>query len=221
MAHERPREVVEALLAEFGELIAVVNRGASTPLMVKLYTRSIFSILDAYAFHLKQTAQVRSESRGASLDKKQLEMINEVRANSHGSARPKTIKTGENLRFAIRLYHRVMGGDPPPLGAELPPAFEHARKVRNRITHPKSRVDLEIEPQDATAMGEIFLWFKDITDWETRCELAYINELERESQRRNGELRRTIRPSGAVEPFTGTIEELYTAPTIEPKTNTC
>jgi hypothetical protein len=217
MTAEASREVVNDLLEEFREITELVNRGATTPVFARLFTRAIFSILDAFAFHLKQTAYVRGTRRGETFSRKDLLRIHEICLATDGTVeRPKTIPTGENLLFAIRTYHRVMRGESPPFSGELSADFELARKLRNRITHPKRRADLQVYSEDAAAVAGLFLWFRDITAWESRCEIVYIDALRRESERSHDALREQIERAGSVKPFNGTIEELYTAPKLEP-----
>lgn len=173
----------------------------------------MFSILDAYAYHLKQAALHDAADLGVVFSAREMEFIHEQKQH-HGKTTQKMIPTGENLRFAISTYAYVHGRGDLPFAGDLPPEFEHARKLRNRITHPKKGEDLDVSREDAYALATLFLWFREVTEWENHTRKHRIEELRDQALRRTQALREKIQAAGPVAKFEGTIEELYTAPKL-------
>ncbi len=193
-------EVVDALMDDLQQLNELMQERGPTPFLVRVYARSIFSIFDGYAYHLKQKALRRSESAGIQLSNAELEMIYERRGDApEREGKPKTTPAAENLRFAMKLWARVNGGAAPPRGGQLPSEFDRIRRVRNGITHPKKRSDFNVTGDDARAIGQLFLWFREITEWHAALELQYIDKVEERIRQGNDELRRRIRAAGPVD----------------------
>jgi len=213
--------VVEELLGDLEQLGKLLESLGPTPFVIRSYVRTIFSVLDAWSFHTKQKAYVHGESKGIAFTKAELEFIFEQRATkSKGSSsalKPKNIPTADNVRFAIELSRRIYPGEPPPYDGELPREFETVRRLRNRITHPKLAADLAIVGQDATNSGRVLLWLLDQMRWQSRSERAYIDQMRNGLQQSSERLRREIVGHGAVKPFEGSIQELYTAPRLSKK----
>ena len=144
---DRPKTVVDALLDDLQQLGVLIDQHGPTPFLVRVYARTIFSVFDGYAYFLKQNAVKRAEAEGVSLSKDELEMIYERRGGDPArGGKPKTVSTAENLRFAMKLWARVNGGEAPPRDAQLPPEFERIRVLRNAITHPKRIEDFDVFP---------------------------------------------------------------------------
>lgn len=210
------------MLGDLDQLRQVMETLGPTPFVIRSYVRTLFSILDAWSFHIKQKAHVRGVARGVAFSKKDRETIFERRLTSAtdplSDDKPKTIPTAENVVYAIALWRRVHGGEAPPLEGKLPPEFDRLRKVRNRITHPKVTSDLQMTATDAKDAAQVLFWLKDQMTWQSRLELAYIDRVAAdvaaslEAQREH-----IIALGGQPGAFKGTLEELYTAPKLKPK----
>lgn len=214
--------VVEELLGDLDELRQVMDTLGPTPFVIRSYVRTLFSILDAWSFHIKQKAYARGVARGVAFSKKDLETIFERRLTSSTQPlpddKPKTIPTGDSVVYAIALWRYIHGGEAPPLEGKLPSEFDRLRKVRNRITHPKVKSDLQMTATDAKDAGQVLFWLKDQMTWQSRLELAYIDGVAAddaaslEAQRQD-----IIALGGQPGAFKGTLAELYTAPKLKPK----
>jgi hypothetical protein len=216
MTDSKPDEVVDALMDDLQQLSELMDERGPTPFLVRIYARTIFSIFDGYSYHLKQKSLRRAKTEGIELSKALMEMIYERRGDTpERDGQPKNIPTAENLRFAMKLWARVNGGVSPPRGGQLPPDFERARKLRNGITHPKKRSDFDVTAEDARAIGHLFLWFREVTEWNSRIELDRIDERKQRLHRDHDELRHEIRAAGPFdETRKMTVEEMYTPPKL-------
>jgi hypothetical protein len=204
-------DVLDALLADLQELSTISDLRGTTPFVIRSYVRTLFSILEAWSYHTKHKAYASGTASGMQFSRKDIEMITE-RRERNGSSMIKSVPPGENVVYAARLWSRVFGSDDPPV--QLPPEFERVRALRNRITHPKSRADLATTPQDASDTGNLLLWLQRLLTWQSRSEIQTIRRMRERIASDTNTLRNQIREHGDVEPFEGTIEELYTAPKL-------
>jgi len=214
-------DVVAELMDDLEQLRKTLQILGPTPFFVRTYVRTLFSIVEAWAYHVKQKAFRRGTERGNTFSKREIEVVHEYRQKQGGATgeagSPKTIRASDNVRVAIRLWARVHGGEPPPLNGELPAMFSSAQAFRNRITHPKLKSDLAVEPENIGQAIGVLSWLRDVMAWQSRLELAHIDRVEQELKASSAELRARILAAGRVEPFKGTVEDLYTAPRLDKK----
>lgn len=219
MVEESSQEVVHELMQDLEQLKQMLGVLGPTPFVIRTYIRTLFSILEAWAYHAKQKAFKRGSQRGLTFSKNEIQVINERRVSTgtdgERSEKPKLIRTSDNVRVAIRIWSRVHQGERPPLDGELPSQFTAAQAFRNRITHPKVKSDLEVMPDNIDQAIAVLAWLKDVMSWQSRLELAHIDRVESEIKARSAELRAQILATGPVDPFEGTLEELYTAPRLK------
>jgi len=172
-------KLLNALGAEL-QAVVELQKEVEPNLGGRLMTRSLFSLLDAYSFFLKSRALISHNYAQTEFTQKELRFLNEgenVVQNGVEKWQPFLPGVKENLRSSIRLYSKVRGVGTPLGGSiPLPPEFEHALKLRTRVTHPKRLSELEISRVDAVALAAVVQWFLAIQVWTTDQELAFIEQ---------------------------------------------
>ena len=75
-------------------------------------------------------------------------------------AKKKYLSIENNVLFTFRMYAGLVGGEfNNDLGSKEWQIFKKSIKIRNRITHPKSKKDFEISDTDTKIVGEAAIWF--------------------------------------------------------------
>jgi len=175
-------EGLKLLNALGAELQAVIElqKELEPNLAGRLMTRSLFSLLDAYSFFLKSRSLISHNCAQTEFTQKELRFLNEgetVVQNGTEKWQPFLPGIKENLKSSIRLYSKVRGiGTPLGGSIPLPPEFDHALKLRTRVTHPKRLSDLEISKPDAAALSAVVQWFMAMQVWTRDQELAFIDQ---------------------------------------------
>jgi len=224
--NDTPKDSPWAIISAFSEELSEINRVLAshgpTDFVARLYLRSLFSMLDGYAYYVKHRALAGAKRAGIQLKREEIEVIFEMREKEtrDGTRRfvPKILTTRDNLLFALKLYGRARNAEPPLVAGVLPAAFDVAAEARNRITHPKRPLDFRVLPHERQALVSLILWLRDVMDWVKNEELKNIDEIgteihesiERQRQailRDHPSLRSTVRPEM-------TVEEMYTPPKL-------
>jgi hypothetical protein len=179
-----PKESSGAIIAAFGsdlnELNKVREHLGDSGFVARVFVRTIFSVFDGYAWYLKQRALEGAPNAGIEFGPDELEMIHERRVKTLASGEktevPNIIQTKENLKFAIRIYARERGAEPPLVDNALPSEFRVVAEVRNRITHPKSAADFNVTQSEGVAVARLLEWFMRLVSWAGEQEQTSISE---------------------------------------------
>jgi hypothetical protein len=225
--NEAPWAIISAFSEELTELNRVLAQHGPTNFVARLYIRSLFSMLDGYAYYVKHRALSGAERARIQLEERDIDIILEQRRkkNRDGSEQvvPKIVPTRQNLAYALKLYARVRGAEPPLVNGSLPRDFDIAAEARNRITHPKRRRDFELSQAEREAVARLLGWFKGVMDWVKDEELKNIREISDESNQMFDQARQFILQHRTQQEAatnddaargTMSLEELYTAPIL-------
>lgn len=161
--------------------------------------RTMFSLIDAFCYHLKQESLSVAKHNPITFSKRTLEVLTETRINKsiEGSqtTRPYYPSPQENLRVAIRTYAKVKSGFVPDHIRHHPIVFAISKKIRDRITHPKAADDLVVSNEEFREAILLLQWLQAVFDWQTEQELAWIDLLKQQSHAMFEESIRRIRES--------------------------
>lgn len=126
--------------------------------------RSSFAFIEGMVHRMKQLAFEVCSYEGISLSRSEAAMLLEegYELNDKGEAISKMnyMHITKNVRFAFKLLARAYG-----VNHELKvddagwDNFKKALKIRDRLMHPKSSSDLNVDDADGTTVGEAFGWF--------------------------------------------------------------
>ncbi len=130
----------------------------------RAYTRAAFAAVEAFVSVLK--AQVIAEieagryvatrAEAAALYEEAYDLTEEGVAR----ARQSFLGLRNNLRFAVDVFCRAHGVSVrPDYSTEGWKQFRRAMEVRNRITHPKIRTDIDLSDDELNDVDRAFFWF--------------------------------------------------------------
>jgi hypothetical protein len=129
----------------------------------RLLIRSIFSCIDALTYSLKQLALNANDAFKLDLGERMLatEETYELSSSGHIATRRAKLQTLANVRFAFDLLAKVdehdFRLDVSQHGWQL---LQNSLKVRDRLTHPKKLIDLEVSDEEIRAALRAFSWFE-------------------------------------------------------------
>ncbi len=130
----------------------------------RLYARTIFSHIDGFCFCLKQIARHWHNQWDQTLSRAEVAIIHEeshsLTDNGRAKTRPLYQGSEKNLRFAIKIFTRVM-----ELSFKLKTeeegfrAYKKGIEIRNRITHPKKNDYLIITDKELKILDIALGWW--------------------------------------------------------------
>lgn len=129
----------------------------------RLITRSIFALFEAVVFQLKQDALNSEYSENLTIAEKILCTEQSFDLDSNGKARTKSarLQTTDNLKFAFSISARATGAKCKlNLSGRGWQDYKAGIKIRNRLMHPKSPADLEVDDTEIAIIMSSFHWFQ-------------------------------------------------------------
>jgi hypothetical protein len=173
-------ELLNELGAELGELIKL-QQVLEHKIAGRLMTRSLFSLLDAFAFYLKTQAIRSDRAKQTEFTEKELRFLNGGEFVVRDGAevwQPYTPGIKENFKQALRVFAKARSTQTPLGGqAPFPGEFGHALDLRNRVTHPKRLSDLDFSKSDAESLSAVLSWMIALQIWARDQELEFINRV--------------------------------------------
>lgn len=126
------------------------------------YVRAVFAQLEGSTFTLKQLA-LPSDTSSLTVAELALLRGETYRLNDAGEAvvTPAYLTLASDMRFAFRTYAKSVG-----LEYELPvtepgwSALMRAKKIRDRLMHPRTAKDLEVTDSELACTTEAAEWFQ-------------------------------------------------------------
>lgn len=168
LGYDEIHALSDGLVTEMQLVLAIKEGGVAQR---RLLVRTLFSVLEAQAFVLKQHALESYRHGKVSFSPKELAGLEETGK--------RFLSVKENLKLAVKSYAKARGVEPLDLQS-YEPSFSQALAVRHRITHPKHPSDLEMTTDEAQALGRASGMVKDIAQWRTDAELALIERIKKE-----------------------------------------
>ncbi len=169
--------VAFALGDELGEVTRVLQSNPSTA-MLRASIRTIFALLEAFAFSLKVLALEAAKLGQVQFSKSDLRILNEGESVSQDGRerwRPCLPGVEENLRSALRCYAKARQTTTPlSSAAPLPSNFKHILELRRRVTHPKGVRELDLSKDDTTCAVDLLAWLGKVVAWFGEREQAHV-----------------------------------------------
>ncbi len=130
----------------------------------RVFVRALFAMIEGTVFFIKQTTFSTSASGVGRLriDEATILQDSTVELSSNGKPKLKTkfIRLEDNLRFTVRMLNKVYNLELDlKVGSEQWEKFKKAISIRNKITHPKSIDDFNIDDSDLLIMRDLRGWF--------------------------------------------------------------
>lgn len=186
-------------LAEELKLVGGIQGGGTA--QRRLLVRTLFSILEAQAFILKQHVLESHRYGKVTLSEKDHERLRDVKKKTQPdgtvSEEKSFLPVKDNLKLAIVTYARARMTTAFDLQA-FEPSFSVGLGVRHRITHPKHPADLEVSGDESKALARVSMLVKALAQWQTDLELALIERIKKEindsTAHQIAEIRAAVRP---------------------------
>lgn len=179
-------KLLQQLAMELNEL-SQLDKHIERPISIRLKVRSLFSIVDAYSFFLKTRVLSLYECETVALKQKNLDFLREFKESKTGAETvriPYHSGIKENLKLSLSLYSKALGVVTPLGGAHrLPQSFDHALRLRARITHPKRLSDLEISISDSASLSDLTKWLSSIQGWTITKEKELIGQVKKSASK--------------------------------------
>lgn len=140
--------------------------GRSPEFIRRMYTRSVFALVEGTLFRMKQTVIEASNLYGIKLSKQEAALLSEesFELNDKGEPISKTqyVQLPKNLKFAFGSMAKVFDAEYDlKINDNGWATFLAAIRIRNRITHPKQVQDIVISDKEMDVLGKATLWFAD------------------------------------------------------------
>lgn len=137
----------------------------------RAFIRTLYSFIETTCHIWKQVAYISDKFDVASGKKKEsslsLEEISVIREESYyigengeAKVRPNYTEAARNLKFAIKVFAKARGLDLNYIfGDSGWVSYLKGLQIRNRLTHPKTALDLFISDEEHEIIYEVFEWF--------------------------------------------------------------
>ena len=83
----------------------------------------------------------------------------EIKQNGKLAIKPRRIQFKNRVLFVLNMLDKTIGGSVRPTGIEGWQQFQDAVKIRDRITHPKTKGDLSVSQEDYHTALKALRWF--------------------------------------------------------------
>lgn len=156
----------------------------------RTYVRTVFAAIEAVVWSLKQSAVLAGGIASLSFSQAELALLKEktysLKPNGRAEELPARLRFEDNLKFALKIYARLHGAETVvDFGGPGFQALHRARKVRDRLTHPKCPDDLDVNVEEARDTFDGFKWVRDTA---LRIQQQGIVKMEEEIGRLTGQL---------------------------------
>lgn len=153
------------------------------PLDRRSTVRSVFAFIEAMTYRLKRLALILPGAKAMTVAERAISEEEDYSLGSDGQARarPAKLQLISNLRFSFAIFSRIQAATfTPDYSGRGWQALQRALLVRDRITHPKKVVDLEIADNEVKDAIEAYLWMhKQVTLLIASVMITILNELQR------------------------------------------
>jgi len=135
----------------------------------RIAIRSTISMIEASCYKLKQFTILICDYRKKPLSPTDREKLIEKKQDENGKLRNYYLETKENIKFALKKIHYAYDLPFKINNHEGWQKLLNTIDIRNKLTHPKKKVDLDVSPQQYEDAIEGFGWFtKKIDELESK-----------------------------------------------------
>lgn len=160
------KDIQDSLIADVQDCkkMAIENKESGWG---RAYIRAVFAYIEANVFVLKQMAYIESRMEGVHLSAAEISFLAEesYQLTEQGEVVTKpnyAIRISSNIRFLWNMYGRVYNVENKlDVSQSGWNSFQEALKVRNRITHPKSFLDIKVTQDDLRHSQRTFEWLQE------------------------------------------------------------
>lgn len=155
-------QLYRPLVEDAHRALKVANENP-TPYNMRVAFRVVFSAIEGLIWILKQNIIVGLHLEDGIYSLGEIAFLKEeayqLKNRGEVEAKQRFIRVSENLLFAWKMYFRgVLPDFSPTLDGEGWKGLQHSLKARNRITHPRSPSDLDVNQDDLKALSDGFDW---------------------------------------------------------------
>jgi len=125
----------------------------------RIVIRSSITTIEAICYRLKQNAILICSQREKSLSLPELGKLKEKKRDRDGRLRNYYLETKENIIFTLRINYYAVDSPFEIKDHEGWTKLCETIEVRNRLTHPKKKDDLDVSPQQFNYASIGFQWF--------------------------------------------------------------
>ncbi|MEY4531936.1 MAG: hypothetical protein RLZZ156_2659 [Deinococcota bacterium] len=134
------------------------------PFFRRIYIRSVISDIEAVVWFLKQLCIKVSHIKPQLLDPSEYGFLSdetyELKENGDIQKKSKFLRLESNIQFTIKICNRLFHTSVDlQTGTIEWQSFLKTIKVRNRITHPKNAIDLQISDDELETCKRTSSWF--------------------------------------------------------------
>ena len=159
------RETYNELLSDYEFSKKLDLKIYSEDFVKRSVVRSYFALVEGSLFQLKQVA-VQGNSYYQVLDQFELGFLQErsvfVAENGVVKTKSSQISLVPNLLFTANSLIKVFNLNYTLIKGTGYEAFKDAIKIRDKITHPKSKSDITLSTQEILKIGDANIWYRDI-----------------------------------------------------------
>jgi len=168
LQYERSAAFLAAIEDETTEFNRLAD-GKDTQAIRRMKCRVIFSCIESYISHLKQSAIMFSIDRPDLFSPAEILALNDeesyVNGKGEATTRSARIKLQDNLRLAFGSIARALDHDfPIDFGDTEAQCFTESVKIRNRLTHPKQATDLVVNDVESHNIDRAWIYTLNLTE---------------------------------------------------------
>jgi len=128
--------------------------------------RAFFATVEALTFEMRLALRSARDAKLVNLTPAEYSLISEHAADlddgGRPQERPRFLTVDRNFRFSYRLFAALFDSDVHlDVSGDGWRKFLSAVKVRNRITHPKAPLDLDLTAGETTELMEAITWYSE------------------------------------------------------------
>ena len=130
----------------------------------RLYTKALFTYFEGVIFQLKQLALAKAAESGVHLTEAEITLLKEIKYRVSNNGEPEEtfdmIDLSSNIKFTAKLFAKAYSSSyEADYSDNIWDSFRKSKKIRNRLTHPKNKEELEITSDELELLYESENWF--------------------------------------------------------------
>src|SRR5687768_14462314 len=179
-------EAMNELLEELGPAERLLGKAPVPVEALRAYFRWIFAMLEAFTFCLKRLTLDQAARAGTELSPREPQVLTTVKEPTFPGLAPRWIESGmrESFGVALNVYARARPRESPLQNGRMPDAFFDGCMLHDRLTHPESPEDLDLDKIDLAKISAFVKWFATTREWLYR---DYLDEhRKRQHEQRRG-----------------------------------
>lgn len=136
----------------------------------RAFVHSVFAMIEGVSYRLKQICLHSKDHTGkipfSFEETVALQGVTvAIKDNGKVTSQPLRTPTDSDLVFALAMFNKLANSDSPiRIGKGGWKVYKEAKKVRDRLTHPKKVEDLEVDPLSLGKVDYCRIWFQYIFD---------------------------------------------------------